>query len=79
MTTNHSNINTKVKVTLLVVLFLAAFLSYAHFAFGTFTVIEPSPNKIDSFQECADAGYPIMESYPEQCAVPGGKTYTKEY
>lgn len=31
---------------------------------------------IDSFEECKAAGYPIMLSYPEQCAVPGGKTYT---
>lgn len=34
---------------------------------------------IDSFEECASAGYPIMESYPEQCAVPGGGTFTKQY
>jgi hypothetical protein len=27
---------------------------------------------ISSFQECKDAGYPIMESYPEQCATPDG-------
>lgn len=32
---------------------------------------------IDSFEDCAAAGYPIMESYPEQCAVPGGKSFTK--
>lgn len=34
-------------------------------------------NVIDSFEDCAAAGYPIMESYPERCAVPGGDTYTK--
>jgi hypothetical protein len=32
---------------------------------------------IDSFEECAAAGHPIMESYPERCAVPGGDTFTK--
>ncbi|HLD71800.1 MAG TPA: Gmad2 immunoglobulin-like domain-containing protein, partial [Candidatus Peribacteraceae bacterium] len=32
---------------------------------------------IDSFEECAAAGYPIMESYPRQCRVPGGQTYTE--
>jgi len=26
---------------------------------------------ITSFQECLDAGYPIMESYPRQCNVDG--------
>ena len=32
---------------------------------------------IDSYEECVAAGYPIMESYPEQCHVPGGSTYTR--
>lgn len=31
---------------------------------------------ITNYQECVAAGYPVMESYPEQCAVPGGETYT---
>ena len=33
---------------------------------------------ITNFQECADAGYPIMESYPEQCATPDGRTFINE-
>ena len=33
---------------------------------------------ITSFQECANAGYPIMESYPEQCRTPSGKTFTRQ-
>lgn len=32
---------------------------------------------IASFDDCAAAGYPIQESYPERCAIPGGKTFTK--
>jgi hypothetical protein len=32
---------------------------------------------ITNFQECIDAGYPAMESYPRQCAVPGGDTFTE--
>ncbi len=32
-------------------------------------------NEINSFAECAAAGNPIMESYPERCAA-GGKTFT---
>ena len=31
---------------------------------------------IDSFQACADAGYPVQESYPEVCATPDGKSFT---
>lgn len=34
--------------------------------------------KITSFEECVNAGYPILESYPEQCKVPGGQTFTNE-
>jgi hypothetical protein len=33
---------------------------------------------IQSFEECRDAGYPIMESYPEQCATPDGRTFANE-
>lgn len=33
---------------------------------------------ISTFQECKDAGYPIMESYPEQCATSDGRTFVNE-
>ena len=33
---------------------------------------------ISSFDECKAAGYPIMESYPEQCATPDGRTFVNE-
>ena len=39
---------------------------------------DPTPIEINSFDECAAAGYPIMESYPRQCAVPGGGTFTEK-
>lgn len=32
---------------------------------------------INSFEECAAAGYPILETYPEQCKTPDGRTFTK--
>lgn len=41
---------------------------------STFKFISPL---INSFQSCADAGYPIMESYPEKCRTPDGLTFTK--
>lgn len=31
---------------------------------------------ITSFEDCARAGYPILETYPEQCKTPDGKTFT---
>ncbi|OGG87026.1 hypothetical protein A3H15_01455 [Candidatus Kaiserbacteria bacterium RIFCSPLOWO2_12_FULL_50_28] len=33
---------------------------------------------ITSFEECAAAGYPIMESYLEQCATPDGLTFVRD-
>ena len=34
--------------------------------------------QIRNFEECAAAGYPVMESYPRQCRVPGGPTFVEE-
>ena len=34
--------------------------------------------QINSFEECAVAGYPIMESYPEQCRTPDGRLFVRE-
>ncbi|RJQ35451.1 hypothetical protein C4568_00875 [Candidatus Parcubacteria bacterium] len=39
---------------------------------------QPDVAAISSFQECTDAGYPIMESFPEQCATPDGRTFVNE-
>ncbi len=33
---------------------------------------------VTSFEECAAQGYPIMESYPRQCRVPGGENFTEQ-
>lgn len=35
------------------------------------------PAEINSFEECIDAGYPAMESYPRQCST-GTQTFTEE-
>jgi len=32
---------------------------------------------IGSFEECVAAGYPVMESYPRQCRVPGGLAFVE--
>lgn len=31
--------------------------------------------EIFSFEDCVAAGYPVMESYPPQCATPGGRIF----
>lgn len=37
----------------------------------------PPAQQITSFEECAAAGNPIMESYPPRCSA-GGKTFTQD-
>lgn len=34
-------------------------------------------NSINSFEECSKLGYPILESYPRQCTLPGGKFFVE--
>lgn len=37
--------------------------------------LKPQPPVVTSYEDCAAAGYPIMESYPEQCRTPDGRTF----
>lgn len=32
---------------------------------------------ISTFTECIEGGYPILESYPRQCATPDGRVFTE--
>lgn len=36
-----------------------------------------APVAINSFEDCVAAGNPILESYPEQCIAPDGRTFTR--
>ncbi len=33
---------------------------------------------VNTFADCKAAGYPIMESYPEQCRTPDGRTFVND-
>lgn len=35
-------------------------------------------SQIESFEECAVQGFPVMESYPRQCRTSDGRTFTEE-
>ena len=35
-------------------------------------------NNVSTFQECVDAGNPVMLSYPTQCITPDGKSFTED-
>jgi hypothetical protein len=34
--------------------------------------------EVQDFETCAKK-YPVMESYPERCAIPNGPEFTREY
>lgn len=38
----------------------------------------PRGGEIATFEECVNAGYPVMESYPRRCRVPDGPLFTEE-
>jgi len=38
----------------------------------------PVPPKITNFQQCAAAGYPVMQSYPPQCTLPNGRFFVQQ-
>lgn len=60
-------------VIILVLLIVAAGLIY----YFDFQPKESSNDVIDSFQECVEAGNPVMESYPRQCRA-GDKTFIED-
>lgn len=35
-------------------------------------------NAVDSFEKCSAAGFAVMESYPERCALPDGRVFTRD-
>jgi hypothetical protein len=38
----------------------------------------PVPPKITNFQQCAAAGYPVMQSYPPECTLPNGRFFVQQ-
>ncbi|MBY0110704.1 hypothetical protein K2Y00_01730 [Patescibacteria group bacterium] len=63
-------------VALLFALILGAGMGYL---FGYDHGVQTTTQEmIDSFEECAAAGYPVMESYPEQCRTPDGQLFIRE-
>ncbi|MEK7618154.1 MAG: hypothetical protein AAB410_03330 [Patescibacteria group bacterium] len=33
--------------------------------------------RVENFEDCAKAGYPVMESYPRQCTALGGRIFVE--
>ncbi|MCF7845291.1 MAG: Gmad2 immunoglobulin-like domain-containing protein [Candidatus Pacebacteria bacterium] len=59
----------KIIFSLIVVLFLIGFSFLLFYSFEK----EEEKVEVDSFEECVEAGNPVMESYPRQCIHEGEK------
>lgn len=68
--------NKNLSKLVLVIIPLILVMIYAYLYTTRRSAIVPQPD-IATFEECAAAGYPIMEIYPERCSVPGGGTFTR--
>lgn len=45
---------------------------------GLFVTLKPLQSAVvDSFEECVETGYPVMESYPRQCRTPDGRLFVE--
>lgn len=60
-------------IYIVIILFIAGIVGwYAHSQ-----KVAEIDSQINSFEDCAAAGYPIMESYPEQCRTRDGRNFTR--
>jgi len=64
-------VNSKLAIIILVVAVVLVAIAVAIAA-----VALRNDEQTKSFTECADAGYPISQTFPETCSTPDGKTFT---
>jgi flagellar basal body-associated protein FliL len=58
------------------IILISVLLGVVIIAFVASIILLPHPaTSINSYKECADAGYPVQTSFPEVCSVPGGKSF----
>src|SRR3989344_4620306 len=64
----------RVILSIIILIVIVVFLVSIAFFFNS----EDRENSfINSFEECVAAGYPVMESYPEQCRTPDGMLFIR--
>jgi hypothetical protein len=61
----------KNKIIIFALLIIAAILGYMRWI----PPLDMPRTSVSSFEECANAGYPILESYPAQCRTPEGAIF----
>lgn len=66
----------KQKISLIIIFVGLAGLTLGWFIGFSLGFTQGKQVNINTYEECAAAGYPIQESYPERCSVPGGNSYT---
>lgn len=57
---------------------LTAIIIFTLVVGGYFLFVREDALVVTNFEECVAAGYPVMESYPEQCRTPNGETFIRE-
>ena len=73
----NKNISMKKIVIAIVVVVFIGVASYWTYQGKSKKEIGVRPGEINNFNDCADVGYPIMESYPQQCRIPDGKVFVQ--
>ncbi len=66
----------KPKMKWLIIGYIVIMLVIIAITLGVYAT-QKDEKSINSFQECADAGYAIQQSFPETCSAPNGKSFTK--
>ncbi len=64
------------KKTTIIVIIITISLVIVSYIFGVREVNDVDPS-ISSFDQCIEAGYPSIDSYPEQCETPDGKRFVR--
>ncbi len=57
---------------------LLIFLVILGLVVGGYFYLKPVDEEINSFEECVDAGYSVMESYPRKCTTPNDQTFVED-
>lgn len=66
----------KQKISLVIIFVGLAGLTLGWFIGFSLGLTQGKSANINTYEECVAAGYPVQESYPEVCSVPGGNSYT---
>lgn len=59
---------------------VAVFLAAVCFGLWSFSgrLAKEISGPVTSYEGCVEAGYPVMESYPERCTTPEDRTFTRD-